>query len=82
MFLLQDSPLIKVITLRVEGGGGGYIKIVKVNIKENKGMEDILINAIGDSITKNKAYNLVEGLLEEGIITERGSKHNKGQYRR
>ncbi len=52
-------------------GGGGYIKIVKVNIKENKGMEDILINAIGDSITKSKAYNLVEGLLEEGIITER-----------
>ena len=54
-------------------GGGGYIKIIKVEIEEDKIMEELIINAIGDSVTKNKAYHIVEGLMEEGIISVRES---------
>jgi len=52
-------------------GGGGYIKIIKVSIDEYKDINNIILDAIGESITKNKAYHIVEGLLEEGIISER-----------
>ena len=34
-------------------------------------MEELIVNAIGNSITKNKAYNIIEGLIEEEIITLR-----------
>lgn len=52
-------------------GGGGYIKIIKVDIEEYEDINEILLNTIGDSITKSKAYHLVEGFLEEGLITKR-----------
>ncbi|MEW8973728.1 MAG: CtsR family transcriptional regulator [Tissierellaceae bacterium] len=52
-------------------GGGGYIKIIKVGIEDNKDIGNIIVNTIGDSITKNKAYHIIEGLLEEGLITKR-----------
>ncbi|HSH35932.1 CtsR family transcriptional regulator [Schnuerera sp.] len=52
-------------------GGGGYIKIMKVGIEEDQGMGDLIINVIGDTITKNKAYHLIEGLMEENIISKR-----------
>jgi len=52
-------------------GGGGYIKIMKVAIEEDKDMENLILNAIGDSITKNKAFHIIEGLVEEDIITSR-----------
>jgi transcriptional regulator CtsR len=52
-------------------GGGGYIKIIKVRIEEDENMEELIVNAIGNSITKNKAYHIIEGLIEEEIITLR-----------
>ncbi|HHV38679.1 MAG TPA: CtsR family transcriptional regulator [Tepidimicrobium sp.] len=52
-------------------GGGGYIKIVKVGIEEDEDMEELIVNTIGDSITKSKAYHIVESLIEEGMISER-----------
>ena len=52
-------------------GGGGYIKIMKVGIEEDKDMENLILNTIGDSITKNKAFHIIEGLVEEDIITSR-----------
>ncbi|TJX13244.1 CtsR family transcriptional regulator [Tissierella creatinini] len=54
-------------------GGGGYIKIIKVSINEYEDINDIIVNTIGDSITKNKAFDLIEGLLEEDIISQRES---------
>jgi transcriptional regulator CtsR len=52
-------------------GGGGYIKIIKVGIEEDEDMEELIVNTIGDSITKNKSYHIIEGLIEEEIITSR-----------
>lgn len=52
-------------------GGGGYIKIIKVCINEYKDINNIIVNTIGESITKNKAYHIIEGLAEEDIISSR-----------
>ena len=52
-------------------GGGGYIKIIKVSIDEYEDINKIIVKTIGESITENKAYDIVEGLIEEGIITKR-----------
>lgn len=52
-------------------GGGGYIKIIKVNINRDKYIQNLILNIIGESITKSKAYDIIESFLEEDIITER-----------
>ncbi|KNF07982.1 transcriptional regulator CtsR [Gottschalkia purinilytica] len=52
-------------------GGGGYIKIVKVNINNDKHIQNLIINLIGDSITKTKSFSLIDDFMEENIITER-----------
>ncbi|WIV13109.1 CtsR family transcriptional regulator [Proteiniborus sp. MB09-C3] len=52
-------------------GGGGYIKIIKVNINRDKYIQDLILNIIGDSITKSKAYGIIESFFEEDIVTER-----------
>src|SRR5690554_7906040 len=54
-------------------GGGGYIKIIKVSIDEYEDINEIIVNTIGDSITKNKAFDIINGLRDEDIITERES---------
>lgn len=52
-------------------GGGGYIKIIKVGIDEYKDISNIIIDTIGDSVTKNKSYNIIDGLVEEDIISKK-----------
>ena len=55
-------------------GGGGYIKIEKVRIDEDKNMRDLIINTIGETITKGKSYDIVEALYEEDLLSKRESK--------
>jgi len=52
-------------------GGGGYIKIVKVDFEEYEEINHIIVNAIGDSTTKSKAYDIIDGLKDEMIISSR-----------
>lgn len=52
-------------------GGGGYIKIIKVGIDENEDINNIIVDIIGESITKNKAYHIIDGLVEEEFISMR-----------
>ena len=54
-------------------GGGGYIKIVKVRLKEDMNISNIINNIVGDAITENKAYEIVDALEEEEVITRRES---------
>ena len=54
-------------------GGGGYIRIIKVSLNEYKDINDIIVNTIGDSITKNKAFDIINGLRDEDIVTDRES---------
>ncbi|MDX9917667.1 MAG: CtsR family transcriptional regulator, partial [Gudongella sp.] len=52
-------------------GGGGYIKIVKVELQNDLAIKNILKNILGDSITENKANEIIEALREEEMITSR-----------
>ncbi|KYH28781.1 MULTISPECIES: CtsR family transcriptional regulator [Clostridium] len=54
-------------------GGGGYIRIRKVQYDENKNLANLIRDKIGNSITYNGAYSIIEGLKERNIITERES---------
>ncbi|RKD33757.1 CtsR family transcriptional regulator [Thermohalobacter berrensis] len=52
-------------------GGGGYIKIKKVNIKSDRDIYNLILNKIGNSITKMKAYSIIDNFLEKGFISRR-----------
>ncbi|MCI2039703.1 MAG: CtsR family transcriptional regulator, partial [Clostridium luticellarii] len=52
-------------------GGGGCIIIRKIEFNCNKSLLKTIIDKIGDSITYNSAVQLIEGLFDEQVITER-----------
>lgn len=52
-------------------GGGGYIKIIKVDMNNNDDIGNIIIEAIGEEITKSKAYKIIDSFQEEEIISMR-----------
>lgn len=49
-------------------GGGGYIKICKIDLSSKDQIEKILNKSIGNSITKSKAYDLIGSFYEDEII--------------
>jgi len=51
-------------------GGGGYIKIVQVSM-EDEWFGDLIMETIGDSITKNKAYTVIDTFLDKDMISNR-----------
>ncbi|MCU5746704.1 CtsR family transcriptional regulator [Staphylococcus sp. SQ8-PEA] len=55
-------------------GGGGYIRITKVEHKDTTGYINHLLTLIGPSISQQQAYYIIDGLLEKGYITDRESK--------
>lgn len=52
-------------------GGGGCIIIKRVQFDENKSLAEIINEKLGNSITYDSAVQIIDGLLESGIITER-----------
>ena len=52
-------------------GGGGYVKIFKVDTSSDAHLENILNKSIGTSITINKACDIVDVFKEKGIISDR-----------
>lgn len=52
-------------------GGGGYIRIFKVETSKYNNLDKLLSETIGDSITINKVNDLIEVFLEKGIISQR-----------
>jgi transcriptional regulator CtsR len=55
-------------------GGGGYIRIFKVRSSMEEGLQNLLNDSIGDSVTLNKALDLIYALFERGIINIREQK--------
>ena len=55
-------------------GGGGYIRITKIETKDRKGYINRLYNVIGDSISQQQALYLIDGLLDNGYINTREAK--------
>ena len=58
-FTLKNGYVVK-----SKRGGGGYIRIVKVDL-------DDLISAIGTEITENQAYQLISSLYEDGVFSRK-----------
>ncbi|CAG7838901.1 CtsR family transcriptional regulator [Clostridium novyi B str. ATCC 27606] len=54
-------------------GGGGYIRIKRMEYKKNEALRKLFEEKIGNSITYEIAYKIIEGLQERNIITERES---------
>lgn len=52
-------------------GEGGYIRVTKVSINEYEDINQLLVNTIGNSITRDKSYHIIEGLVEQNIISDR-----------
>ncbi len=50
-------------------GGGGYIKIRKIQYKNNEPLRRIINEKIGDSITYNTSKIIIQGLVDRKIIT-------------
>jgi transcriptional regulator CtsR len=51
-------------------GGGGYIRIVRMNVDKNTFVK-ILLDEIGDGISKMQAASIIDMLKERKYITER-----------
>ncbi len=52
-------------------GGGGYIRLVKASIEKGGYMSNLMQNVIGESLTRQKAYGLIEDFVEEELLTKR-----------
>ena len=52
-------------------GGGGYIRVVRASIEENDYINDLMKNVIGDSLTRLRAYSLIEDFVEESVFSTR-----------
>lgn len=52
-------------------GGGGYIKIVKININDDSRIKNLVLNIIGSSLTASKSRDIVKEFLNEGVVNDR-----------
>lgn len=55
-------------------GGGGFIKITRINIDKNDYIKDAIWNNIGSEITQQDGEGYIKLFLERGFITEREAK--------
>ena len=65
-FTLQNGYLVQ-----SKRGGGGYIRIERVNLIDDVDVLDMLINTIGQSLTENDAFTIVQTLYAEKVISQR-----------
>ncbi|ETY74893.1 CtsR family transcriptional regulator [Lactiplantibacillus fabifermentans] len=65
-FTIQNGYLVE-----SKRGGGGYIRIEKVNLLDDADVLDTLIQVIGDSITQRDAYAVVQSLYEDEVLNRR-----------
>src|SRR5690625_1415904 len=55
-------------------GGGGYIRIIRIEHQEQSELFDSLIKLIQPTVTQQAAEDVIERLLEKEAITEREAK--------
>jgi transcriptional regulator CtsR len=65
-FTIQNGYLVE-----SKRGGGGYIRIAKVNLLADDEVLSILIAAIGASINQHDAFAVVQSLYEDGLLSTR-----------
>jgi transcriptional regulator CtsR len=52
-------------------GGGGFIKIKKIQSDTNGAILKLINEKVSDSITCDSAYNIIDVLVERELITDR-----------
>ncbi len=55
-------------------GGGGYIRIIRIEHQEQSELFDAIIKLIHPTVTQQAAEDIVERLLEKKAVTEREAK--------
>lgn len=68
-FTIQSGYLVE-----SKRGGGGYIRIMKVQVLDNMDMLDTMIEIIGNRISEKEAKSVVQKLYEEDIVSKREAK--------
>lgn len=64
-FTLQRGYLVE-----SKRGGGGYIRITKIQISDNHNFLEDLMKTIQGEITEQNAYAIIQNLYQEGVITQ------------
>lgn len=52
-------------------GGGGYIKIFKININNDSHIKNMVSNIIGSFLTASRGEDIINEFISEGVLTER-----------
>jgi len=65
-FTIQNGYLVE-----SKRGGGGYIRIEKVNLMDDVAVLNTLIQVIGDEINERDAISIIQTLYNEDVITRR-----------
>lgn len=52
-------------------GGGGYIRIIKVQVKNNTEMVDRMCQLVGDRVSEKEAQIIIQTLYENKFMTRR-----------
>ena len=65
-FTIQNGYLVQ-----SKRGGGGYIRIERVNLLGDVDVLDSLVQAIGDSIRERDAFAIIQTLYNEKVISQR-----------
>ena len=65
-FTIQNGYLVQ-----SKRGGGGYIRIAKVNLVEDDQILKLVIAAIGDSVSEHDALAVIQSLYDDELLTRR-----------
>lgn len=68
-FTIQQGYLVE-----SKRGGGGYIRINKVQLLDEMEILDTMVDIIGDSITERSARSIIQKLYEEDVVSKREAK--------
>lgn len=52
-------------------GGGGYIKLTRVDLDKNDYLNKLIVDTIQDEISFNDSMQLIDGLMERDLLSER-----------
>jgi transcriptional regulator CtsR len=52
-------------------GGGGYLRIVRLGFDQESNFHRLMQELLGEEISQTRAFNLLDNLFEEGVLTER-----------
>ncbi|MBC8529127.1 CtsR family transcriptional regulator [Christensenellaceae bacterium NSJ-44] len=55
-------------------GGGGYIRVIRLNIDDNDYLFQLLTQRIGEALSENTARQLVAYMREQRIVDEKGAR--------